>query len=362
MKTSVLDLLCCPDCRSEELHAVAAEIDESGVRPEIVEGHISCGRCGSEFPIIHGVLRMLPAALRPSLVPFHRDFFSRYPQLLPREDGRPPRNEVVQTLAGFSYQHLKINDRQQELERWQKSFLGSIPVTREFFNGKIGADLGCGEGRHAYWAHEFGAEVIGVDLSEGVEVACGNTAGCPRCHIVQADIYHLPIRNSVLDFAYSLGVLHHLADPHEGFRRIVAVLKQDGRMFIWVYGLRGMRLWYRISHMTWLRRLTPRLPRALQHALSILIALILELTIWLPCRALGLLPGGRSVVTSIPLGDAYRRSFLAKVRSVFDRIQPPVTHYHDAQELSLWFRDAGFSDVSVQDRDGRGWIATGIKR
>jgi SAM-dependent methyltransferase len=203
--------------------------------------------------------------------------------------------------------------------------------------------------------------MVGLDLSEGVEVARANTAGSPRCHVVQGDIYHLPFRPGVFDFAYSIGVLHHLPRPRDGFRRMYPSVRKGGKVAIWVYGLKDMRWWYRLSHMTWLRGVAPRLPRWAQYLLSAAIASLLELAVWLPCRLLSLFPGGRSVANRIPLGDACRRSFRAKIRSVFDRVQPPVTHFHTSEELDGWFKEAGFAKIAILNKDGRGWIAAGEK-
>lgn len=361
MKARLLDLLCCPECRHEklELAVYRSERDEESQR--IIEGEIRCGRCGIRFPVINGVPRMLPVSLRRYLILFHRDFFERYPDLLPEDGDGPTDEKVAKTLEGYSYQHVELNDRQKEIERWRNTFLSSIPVEPDFFKEKIGADIGCGAGRHLYWAHRFGAEVVGVDLSEGVEVATTNTAECPRTHLVQGDIYHLPFKNGVFDFAYSIGVLHFLPNPSDGFRRILPSLKQGGKIFIWVYGLRAMRLWYRLSHLTWLRGITPRLPRWGQYLVSMLLASLLELVVWMPCRMVSTLPGGASIVAHVPLGDACRRSFRAKIRSVFNRVQPPVVHYHSAEELERWFKEAGLTNTSVLNRDGRGWMATGVR-
>jgi hypothetical protein len=138
-------------------------------------------------------------------------------------------------------------------------------------------------------------------------------------------------------------------------------VRQGGQLSIWVYGLQEMRWWYRLSHMTWLRRIAPRLPRWAQYLLSLTIATLLEAVIWLPCRLLSSFPGGQSVVRRVPLGDACGRSFTAKIRSVFDRVQPPVTHFHTADELDGWFREAGFMNIAIVDKQGRGWIAAGDK-
>lgn len=361
MKARLLDFLCCPDCRHEKLDLAVYGSEGNGESERVMEGEIRCGRCGSRFPVINGVPRMLPVSLRRHLVRFHPDFFRRYPELTLQARHEPPDETVARTLEGYSYQYMELEDRQKEIERWKNNFLSTIPVRPDFFKRKIGADIGCGSGRHLHWAHEFGAEVVGVDLSEGVEVANTNTAECPHCHVVQGDIYHLPFKKGIFDFAYSIGVLHHLPNPREGFRRILPSVKQGGRTFIWVYGLHGMRLWYRLSHMTWLRGIACRLPRRGQYLVSILLASLLELVIWMPCRIVSIVPGGGSIVARVPLGDACRRSFRAKIRSVFDRVQPAATHYLTADELEDWLKDAGLTNTSVTNRDGRGWIASGVK-
>ena len=49
--------------------------------------------------------------------------------------------------------------------------------TRRSFKGKIGLDLGCGFGRHVYNSAQFGAEMVGVDLSEAIESTRAEHAG-----------------------------------------------------------------------------------------------------------------------------------------------------------------------------------------
>jgi hypothetical protein len=165
----------------------------------------------------------------------------------------------------------------------------------------------------------------------------------------------------VLDFVYSNGVLHHMPNPRAGFERLLPTLKPGARISIWVYGLDGMRLWYRLSHLRWLRTVSSRVPRPVVYAMCVAMAAALEVAVWLPSRLLLRLPGGQRLVNRIPLGDACRRSFRAKIRSVFDRLDPPVTHYHSQTELRRWLTDNGLGEPEIRSRDGRGWIATGVK-
>jgi len=356
VKIRLLELLRCPDCAHERLEL--AVFASGGDRVSVHQGELRCSGCGARLPIIAGIPRLLPAALRPYLATLHPEFFAQHPELVPPA-GTAADQVVARTLLGFSFQHVRLADPAPERDRWRQNLLESIPVGPEFFRGRLGADVGCGAGRHAWWAHEFGAEVVALDLSAGVDVAQATLADCPRAHVVQGDIYHLPLRLRSLDFALSLGVVHHLPDPATGIARIAASLRPGGRLVVWVYGLEGMRWWYRLSHLTPLRPVTRPLPRRAQHALSVAIAAALELTLWAPARAASRLPGGARLAARLPLSDASRRPFVAKVRSVFDRVHPPVSHYPTAEELAGWLRRARLTDVAVRHRDGRGWIGTG---
>jgi SAM-dependent methyltransferase len=357
MRPRLLDLLRCPDCQENGLVLRAFAVGSGSGRDRILEGEIRCPACGSAFPVIKGVPRVLPADLRCCLATFHPEFFGRHPQARPPACRHPARDPRARTLAGFSYQHIRLQDRERELERWRHTFLDSVRVPPAFFAGKRGLDVGCGAGRHLYWAAEFGAEMVGLDLSEGVELAAAVTERSPRVDVVQGDLHRLPLRDGAFDFAHSIGVLHHLPDPRQGFRSVLPALRPGGHILIWVYGLRGMRRWYRLSHLTWLRAVARRLPIPANLVLSGAIAGLLEATLWMPSRVLAAVPATRGLARRVPLADSAHRPFRTKVRNVFDRVNPPLTHYHTAEEIRRWCLDSGLEDVEITNRDGRGWAA-----
>lgn len=104
------------------------------------------------------------------------------------------------------------------------------------FKDKLVLEAGCGKGRHTLLAASWGArEVIGIDLSAAVETAFAATREMENVHIVQADIYRLPLAR-VFDYAFSVGVLHHLPDPRAGFQSLAAAVKEGGHVSAWVYG------------------------------------------------------------------------------------------------------------------------------
>ena len=103
---------------------------------------------------------------------------------------------------------------------------------------------GCGTGRHAYFAAQYGArEVVALDLSEAVETARDNLAQFDNVHVVQGDLLRPPFRTAAqgggFDLVYSIGVLHHLPDPYAGLPRAAplrAARRDDRRL-----GLRATR-------------------------------------------------------------------------------------------------------------------------
>jgi SAM-dependent methyltransferase len=120
--------------------------------------------------------------------------------------------------------------------------VGLLPVNREFFKDKVVLEGGCGKGRHTQLAAQFGArDVIGVDLSDAVETAFAATRHLPNAHIVQTDIFNLPFARA-FDYAFSVGVLHHLPDPRGGFKSLVSKVKPGGHMSAWILRRREQRV------------------------------------------------------------------------------------------------------------------------
>ena len=203
LEGKLLSYLVCPSC--ETSFDLSVTKTEDG---EIIEGELRCTSCSSTFPITSGIPR-----------------FANLDHV--ESDKRA-------TAAGFGWQWQHFT---QEDERYAEQFLGWIaPVTPEFFHDKVVLEGGCGKGRHTQLAARWGArDVIGIDLSVAVETAFAATRALPNAHIIQADIYHLPLART-FDYAFSVGVLHHLPDPRGGFLALASKVKPGGHISAWIYG------------------------------------------------------------------------------------------------------------------------------
>ncbi len=327
MKRRLLDYLVCRTCRRP--FELGVQREEGS---EIVEGSLVCSACGTNFPIMRGIPRFVPPELS---------------------------EEKRATAAAFGYEWTHYSELN---EQYRAEFLDWIhPLQPEAFRDRMVLDAGCGKGRHAWLSAEFGArEVVGIDLSDAVEAAYQNTRQLPNVHILQADIYHLPLL-APFDLFYSIGVLHHLPDPKQGFLALVGHLRPGGRAVIWVYGKEGN--WWIEKIVNPVRiHFTSRAPKMVTRALSFLLSLPLYAALKLlygPARNHPRLK--RLLFYSEYLCAISNYSFAENFWNVFDHLVAPTAFYHSRAEIEDWFATAGLTDVLIMQRTNNSWRGTGVK-
>jgi SAM-dependent methyltransferase len=353
VKPRLVELLMCPWCRSE---LTMTSFDAATGGDDVIEGLLSCS-CGRRFPIVHGIPRILENAF--SLFP---DFVQRHRDRLPAMDDvrsvdAAEAEAIRRTRESFGYQWTQFSEMAID---FKQNFLEYIaPVDERFFPGKIGLDLGCGFGRHIYNAARFGAEMIGVDLSEAIESTRANTRDLPNVHLVQADVYHLPIRHGVLDFAYSIGVLHHTPDPEGAFRCLVPLVKPGGAVFVWVYS-KSRRFWN--FSLEAVRAVTTRLPKRAQKAVSLASAVV-DFGLFVgPYKIASAIPAVKPVLDRMPLHRVRlyaRYPFQVVYADWFDRYAAPIRFYYNREDMEGWLSRARLTRHVVSPTGLFGWRAYG---
>jgi SAM-dependent methyltransferase len=343
----------CPWCRA---NLTLTAFDGSAPGGEVVDGLLQCA-CGRRFPIVNGIPRILDDAFK-----VFPDFVQRYRDRLPPLPDIPAMrtreaDAIRRTRESFGYQWTQFSEMVID---FRDNFLTYIePLDESFFPGKLGLDLGCGFGRHIYNAAKFGAEMIGVDLSEAIESTRANTKDLPNVHLVQADVYHLPIRPGVLDFAYSIGVLHHTPDPEAAFRCLVPLVKPGGSVFVWVYS--KSRSFWNVC-LESVRAVTTRLPKPVQKGISLAAALVDYGGFVGPYKLAIKAPGLRSVVERLPLQRLKLYSvypFQVVYADWFDRLAAPIRFYYDANDMEGWLTRAQLERHRISPTGLFGWRAYG---
>lgn len=302
-----------------------------------MEGVLACGSCQAAFPIRRGV---------------------------PRFASTLPAGDVSDTIDAFGYQWTRANAVFRSARASSTDvFLDFIhPVAPSSFAGRTVLDAGCGLGRFTIASNSLGAGfVIGVDLSDAVDVAFENTRDRLDVLIVQADILRLPIRR-VVDYAFSVGVLHHTADPRGAFLHVASKVVPGGGISAWVYG-RENNGWI-VYGVDPIRRVTSRLPRPVLLALSHLAALPLTVivkTVYGPVarhrRVSGL---GRYLFYFDYLAFLAQFGYREHAFIIFDHAVPSIARYIRRDEFVEWFSAAGLERVVVTMRGGNSWRGFGM--
>lgn len=330
MKRKLLDYLKCPSCAGAILLDSEVETEDA----EIIEGQLLCDSCARRFPIVRGI-----------------------PRFATRTELAPDKAATAENF-GWQWQHFSHDD-----ELYADQFLAWIaPVSPEFFRNKIVLEGGCGKGRHTQLAAAWGArEVIGVDLSEAVETAFAATRGLDNAHVVQADIYHLPFARA-FDYAFSVGVLHHLPAPQGGFQSLASKVKDGGHVSAWVYGAENNE-WITRWINPLREKFTSRVdPRTLLHLSKLPTALIYLATKFIYG------PLNRSDAGSKLASHLFYNDYLNAISKfgwreqhniVFDHLVAPTSHYISRDEFEKWWRDIQAEQVEIGWHNKNSWRGFG---
>jgi SAM-dependent methyltransferase len=306
---------------------------------------LTCEQCPESFPIIDDIPRLLLPPLREALL----------------ENGSAVGIDEYQvnTARSFGFEWTRFPEMYKE---WQQSFLNYMqPHGPEFFRGKKVLDAGCGNGRFAYYASKYGAEVWAIDLGPAVEVARRNTEKLGNVRVVQADLHNPPFALESFDFIYSIGVLHHLPDPESAFRILLKYLKPGGEIQIYLYWKpEGQPIKRGLLALVGMgRQVTRRLPHSLVHKLAFPAAVAAYVFFVWPYRILKRIPALGDFAEKFPMKQYASFPFRVCVNDQLDRFSAPLENRYTRQEVTDWLNRAGLEAINTQPVFG--WVGSGRK-
>ncbi len=328
MKEKLLELLACPSCGGDIL------LVHVGVREqkEIIEGVLSCKKCEREYKVVRGVPRF--AAL------------DKIEQ------------DKADTAENFGWQWTHFT---QDDPKYAEQLLGWLqPVKKDFFNGKIVLEGGCGKGRHTTLAADWGAkEVVGIDLSAAVETAFQATKNLPNAHILQADIFKLPLKKA-FDYAFSVGVLHHTPAPKKAFLSLASKVKKNGHVSAWIYGAENNE-WI-TKYVNPLREsFTSKMGQPTLYQLSKLPTLSVFLASKLLYRPLNksVKPLAVKLFYNEYLNHLGTFGWREQHNIVFDHLVAPTAFYISKAEFEGWWKEINATNVEIIWHNKNSWCGFG---
>lgn len=271
----------------------------------------------------------------------------RIPLLLPAA-GKTKDHETdfsnFETSKSFSRQ-WRMRGKDDNIWGWNKEemkerFLKNIGLTSEDLLNKRILDLGCGHGVYCVIMAELGAEVIGFDISNGFTATEARLEGRLKSKInfIQGDVFHFPLKEEIVDCVWSSGVLHHTPDTKRAFHHVCRVVKRGGRFYLWLY-----KNVYYTPLLKAIRRVTTKLSEKVLIGLCYAAAPFFALT--------------KFLLTALKMNyrPFEKRTLKENALSIHDTLAPPYRWHHHKDEIMGWFREEGFSNVTVVEDSALGY-------
>jgi SAM-dependent methyltransferase len=302
------DSFACPSCSRASLVQAAAE--QSPPR-------IECPACGSYFPVINGIPRLV------DMENYSSSFGFQWNQ-----------HRLTQL---DSYSGLSISrDRLLAATGWK---------TLSDAKGMKILEAGSGAGRFTEVLVSTGAQLYSFDYSTAVEANATTNGGAPNLTLFQGDIYHMPIADATFDWVLCLGVIQHTPDPAASFRSLARKVRPGGWLAIDVY---TFSFGHALQWKYLLRPITRRIDQ--QHLYSILARVVPML---LPTTQLLKRLFGRVGARLSPIVEYSQHGLPPALNAEwslldsFDMYAPAHDHPQSLRTVKRWFAEEGFVDVEV---------------
>jgi SAM-dependent methyltransferase len=259
MHLSLLEILACPKCAQDAELELYGTPDDSGV---VQEGSLSCTACQASYVIENAI---------PRFIDNHENYCQNF---------------------GFQWQKWKDIqiDRLSGHHLSENRFFSDTRWDRDWMEGKLILDAGCGAGRFTDVALSSGARVVAIDLSGAID-ACRETTEIhgQKIDCIQASLFALPFKKGVFDGVYCIGVIQHTPNPEAVISGLPQYVRHGGKV---AYNFYEEGLWRRLQVPKYaLRLITPHLPISITLGMTkFLVACLFWLTGFLaPIRKIRIL-------------------------------------------------------------------------
>jgi SAM-dependent methyltransferase len=282
----------------------------------------------------------------------------------PALDGRGL-NADPKTVAGFGEEWSYFSQTKIDGDERRRAFEAYFQIFPWYLlpaDGGCGADIGCGSGR---WASIVAPRVRRLHLVDAsrtaLEVARSALSGAANIDFHCASVDAMPLCDGALDFAYSLGVLHHVPDTAAALRSIATKLKGGAPLLIYLYYALENRpdcyraLW-RVSNLA--RKIISTMPFVARLVISVIIALLFYFPV---ARTGALLDSAGLMPANWPLAYYRDKSLYMMRTDAFDRFGTSLERRFTREQIESLLRNAGFVDICFAEA-APFWCAVGIKK
>ncbi len=273
-------------------------------------------------------------------------------------------NLDLDTVRGFGKEWTRFNQsalKNKELTTIFNDYFHIFPWDKLTPDAN-GMDVGCGSGRWASLVATNVGKLYCIDASsEALNIAKKNLKSFTNLEFISTSVDAIPLADDSLDFAYSLGVLHHIPDTFAGIKSCVKKLKPGAPFLVYLYyALDNKPFWYRAlwKFSDSLRKIISHSPFFIKYSFSQCMALLC----YFPLARLALLFEKLGInVNNFPLSAYRKRSLYVMRTDSLDRFGTRLEHRYSKAQINEMMASAGLENISFSDRVPY-WCAVGYKK
>jgi SAM-dependent methyltransferase len=276
------------------------------------------------------------------------------------------RNVDPDVAAGFGHEWSTFRQNDLEFSPTDRaaifeSYFDIFPWN-ELPPNPVGMDVGCGSGRWSVMVAPKVGHLHLLDASiDALAVARQNLDDAANVSFHLASVGDIPLQDNSLDFAFSLGVLHHVPDTAAAIGAIAAKLKTGAPFLVYLYYALDNRPWWyqaiwRLSNV--LRLCISRRPPKLRLIISQIIAILVY---WPLARLAAIVERAGLSPAGIPLESYRNREIYVMRTDAYDRFCTRLEQRFTRQQITQMLEVAGFGNIHFSERVPY-WCAVGRKR
>ena len=264
------------------------------------------------------------------------------------------------TVESFGEEWSKFaNFNDQEISRIGNEYF-DIVNSNHLNENSIVLDLGCGSGRWTKYLSPKVKCIEAVDPSDAVLSASQLLSENKNVRVSKSSVDNIPFQNNSFDFAFSLGVLHHIPNTEKALMNVVEKVKINGWVLIYLYySLDNRGLLYKFIFQTSCvpRFFISKMPSKIKHILCEIIAF----TVYVPLIAFASIIKvifKNRFYTKIPLSYYVGKSLNVIRNDALDRFGTPLEQRFSKKEIKQMMENSGLGEIIFSNKQPY-WHAIG---
>ena len=263
---------------------------------------------------------------------------------------------------GREWKMFSNHESIKELKLIWEDYFNIFPWDSLPNNGGIGADIGCGTGRWSIPVVKKVKKLYLIDPSpNALNVAKSNLSKYSNIEYINKGVDATMPLIEKLDFAYSLGVLHHVPDIDAAFNSISKSLKKGAPFLVYLYhSFEDSPKWYKVlwKISDYLRKIISIMP----HRFKVITTQFIALIIYWPISRTGFIFSKLGINTKhFPLIYYSDKPFYFMRNDSLDRFGTRLENRFSKKQIEQLFHNSGFVDIKFSNKKPF-WCACGIKK